>query len=1405
MSEQNLPDTVLYSKRLDLEDYKFSFKTADYLKKWTGLNIKNQDTYNSGNNFITKLPWGGNRYSLFNQSANFGVAKVGANAGLDLAPGFIEAGLKVKAGYNLGQFEIDLPFSAGVEAGIVNNQLTIDVDANFAAPKFNYTLPHVYAYLDAVLGYDIKADIYGEAFAEIDYWLGKKRASTGGSFNLVNARGNNTKRLVQLDTRKNDNFIDLIYKKIQLGNKKEDSISRSETKGFLGLDFDLPSFNGSFKPLAGNEFNSISGLDERNSSSGLSNEYLWEIKEEKEIVDADFAIDNLLAKIPALSWLSQADKKTFSVLGYDVGLEYDWRALALDLSTSLSYGYSFKTGFTDLLPKINREKSEIQSLIDSSKSTVDKLALNSFADKEKLVDALVAADKEDKGKGGYDNSSIDIVVEFNPKIIFDAEVYLKPEVSLDWDIGVVKGKLAPVVNNLQEFTLLPGKKENIFSDKISIVAPTRKEVSFKEFYAWLRNSNPSLPDIETEYTITIPFSAIDPERFPGTEYDDYIVGKDGDEGNKGLSSGNDTWVFSTGKDGVIDGNSGFDTLKIVAPETYTLTADTLSDSNNNVTTFTSFNSVEIDGTKSTTSGINISGDLSDEAIPYIIGAATDFNDKIENINIHRLDTQEGDDIVSGNLYDIFGNSTELNTGIGNDEITVSSTTLPNETTRINAGAGDDNVNFTIVPYYVSGSYKSQFEIDLDTGKDNLKVTEATPLGGTSGILPNVELLVTGEIGGKTIDLELNPDNSSSEVALKVLSSNVRDLFALKEDTEIDNLFIELDSSEITYKLDNNNPDATQIQDKILKADKIRLDLIKSQIASDIKINPQNFVASNLTIDGNGDLAEIVIDTKIEDIATVPDVEINNVSSVKVNSVNPDFLQNKLLGDFKTLDLSEITTGISLSEDFLSDSDNLDIFELVFTDEKDTIYLSPDASKVTSEGANLNEEIEATKLMSFNLGAGDDIFHDRAGLKNSSILPGLGNDFIYGEGGFDEVFYQEGSRLDYQITVVDDRTVEVLYKPDNTTDTLVDVERINFDGADDLVKNPYYKGPLTENAYTTFTLQVSKADGWQQPPFVFSPSTYFVPFGTKEVTLTEDLLLSNVYDPQGNEDKLEISYIDTYTNSDSKAKLNTTDPEADIWQVNIPEGINDETQPIVIDSMVDTPYGSSQGNYLEIYPSTELSYETAEAAINLTAFDKSESIEATNFDDTISSGSGDDTLQGNLGNDVLNGEAGNDSLDGGDGNDTLAGGLGHDHILGRLGNDFLQGNEGKDILEGGAGIDTLTGGKDSDILLGGDGDDVYISKIDESGGDIIQDTSGNDTIKLMTAEDTEATISLTQPALETIGISRMDDSLVIDLNANGIIDPEQDLTVADFFNQSNKNGFIEQVANLSGDEILNFLS
>ena len=44
-----IPDTILYSKHLGLKNYGFSFKTADYLNRWTSLRVKNEDTYDSEN------------------------------------------------------------------------------------------------------------------------------------------------------------------------------------------------------------------------------------------------------------------------------------------------------------------------------------------------------------------------------------------------------------------------------------------------------------------------------------------------------------------------------------------------------------------------------------------------------------------------------------------------------------------------------------------------------------------------------------------------------------------------------------------------------------------------------------------------------------------------------------------------------------------------------------------------------------------------------------------------------------------------------------------------------------------------------------------------------------------------------------------------------------------------------------------------------------------------------------------------------------------------------------------------------------------------------------------------------------------------------------------------------------
>ena len=1355
--EQSIPDIVLYSNSWEIKDYKFSFKTADYLNKWTDLNISNQYYYNSGNDFIATLPFDGRSFNLLSGS----VGKIGGNAGFRMEPGFIEAGFEVKAGYNLGEFNFEIPLSASVNAGIVNNQFTIDVDANLNLPQFNYTLPYAYAYLDAVLGYDLKLDGFVNGY--VDYFLDTYEFDK--TFKIIDVEGRREKRLVQLDTRTDNNFIDLIYKKIELGGDKGGSIPRTETSGYLSLDFELPRFNSSFQPI-----------------DGLENEYIWEIKEEKQLVKADFALDNLLAQIPYLAWLSDADSIDFSLAGYDFGLEYDWRAIALDLSTSLDFGYNFKTGVTDLYPQLIPDKSEI-----------DNLVLPSFSNKTELLDALEKADA--KNNGGDGEFDIDIVVEFNPKIIFEADAYLKPEVNFDWDIGVIGGKLSPLTDR-KEFTLFDGEPINLFSEKIPIVPLTRREVSFKELYRWITGTEANFTDI----TLEIPFTAIDPTRY-GTDGLDFFTGTDGDDGTKKLGKGDDYWVFSTGNDGVIDGGEGNDTLKIDRPGTYTLSTNSITDNFGNITSFANFESFKINGRDSTSSGINISEDLSNNSDLRIVGFGSDFNDTIIKNNISYLNTGKGDDVVTGSL-EISSNSTII-TGEGNDEITVSKTTLSSKKTTIEAGAGDDNVNLTIIPSYADTEIKSFLEVDLDTGKDTIISRMGSPSNSGTALLP-VNLLVTGHLGGKTIDLTLEPNNYQSQVILEGKASVIRNLFGLEHNANVDRLFIDIANSNITYSLDKTNPNAIQLQDSIINADELKLDLTNSKFSSVININPQNFAASNLIIDGDDAFTEVLIDTSnLGDISTIPTIEVN-VDKVKVNSINFDFLERKLRGEFRTLDLSERETGIFIPDNFLSYSgQSLDIFEVIFTNAKDSIYLSPSANDITTVGTpDLRGE-----LMSFYLGEGDDRFHDRAGFRDSLIYPGSGNNFIYGAGGFDEVFYERGSGFDYQITVVDDRTVEVYYKPDDTTDTLIDVEAINFEGADELVENPYYQGKDPEKAYTTFTLQVTKEDNWNQPPFIFSPFTYFVPFGTTEISLTKDLLLSNVYDPQGNEDQLEISYIDVYTRGNSNPRLDTTDPSADNWEVTISEGLNDGIEPVVIEYEVDNQV-NLQGNYLEIYPSTELSYISAKTAIDLKAFGESESIKATEFDDTVSSGSGDDTLEGNNGNDLLNGEDGNDSLDGGAGNDSLNGGTGNDNILGEEGNDFLEGNDGEDILEGNDGNDTLNGGAGKDLLLGGNGDDTYILQINESAGDIIQDIQGNDSIKVLTDSNTEATVLLSVPTSGTIGISRQDSNLIIDLNQNGLPNSEDDLTILDFFNESGNSagkGFIENIANLSGTDIVSFFT
>ncbi|MBV6622417.1 MAG: hypothetical protein KI793_05585 [Rivularia sp. (in: Bacteria)] len=1282
-TDQTIPDTVLYSKDFDLKDYEFSFKTADFLNKWAGLNIPNRYYYNSGNDFIKRLPFAEKKYDFLSGSVGVSGAKLGGSAGFEIAPGYLEAGFEVEAGYNLGEFNFEIPISASVNAGIVNNQFSIDIDANLDLPHFNYTFPYAYAYLDAVLGYDLKVDAFAEGYAEIGPKYLKHTYEADRTLNIIDVEGKSKKRIVQLDTRSNDNFIDLIYKRFDLGDDKQDAIPRTETNGYLSLDFNLPRFNGGLKPI-----------------SGLKNEYIWEIKEERKLVDANFALDNVLAQIPYLKWLSMADKKKlFSLGGHDFALEYDWRAIALDLSASLNFGYNFKTGITDLLPKIVTEKSEIRNLV-----------LPAFKNKNELLTHLELLDTDKE----FD---IDIVVEFNPKIIFEAEAYLKPEVNFDWDIGVVGGQFSPL-SNREKSILIEGESINLYNDKIPIIPLTRREVSFKELYRWITKSEPNF----TDFTLEIPFSALAPERY-GSSGTDFAEGTDKDDPLKLLGKGDDFWVLSQGND-TVKGGEDWDTLILKRPESYTLNSSFIADSIGNKTTFNGFEFLSINARKSTTSGITVRGNLNNTLNLLVGGVTTDFNDTIENSKISVIHTRKGDDVVKGTLYERNGIGAQVITGEGNDTITVSKITTGSykEKTKIKAGSGDDNVNLTVIPTYTDSAIKAYFDVDLGTGSDTF--VARTAYSNRTDLRP-VELLVNGHIGGKTIDIGFTPNNYNSEVILNVETPVLRNLFGLGENAEVDNLFINVVDSTLNYSFDNSNSNTVQIQDKIVQVDKLRLDLTDAKLASYINIKPQKLTTSEFIIDSGKSFAEVLIDTSAglgtsTDIANLTKLKINGDNTrVKVNEVN-FLLTRKLSGTFPTLDLSAYPldegTGIYLQQDFITKSrPSLDINRVVFTEGKDTILFNGSFNTPVTTTQPSQFDNSSPEFMYFHLGEGDDRFHDRPGFRQSGIYPGSGNDFIYGGGGFDTVYYEEGSRLDYQIKVIDNRTVEVFYQKDGTTDTLIDVEEINFENADELVVNPYYQGPDANHRYTTFTLQVNKEyRDWNQPAFIYSPWTHFVPFETKEITLTKDFLLSNIYDIEGDEDKLEISYIDISSTKGSSLnpKLDTTDSNADIWKVTVPEGLNADREAVIIEYTVDDHLGSSQDNFLYIYPNAELSYISENEALDLTTSSKSESIEATKFNDTVSGGDGKDFIQGMNGDDVLKGDGSNDYLEGNQGNDTLYGGAGNDNLFG---------GDGRDEILGGSGADQIVGGQDDDILWGGaDADRFVFYGTKNEGIDVIKD-------------------------------------------------------------------------------------
>ncbi|BAZ44788.1 putative heme peroxidase [Chondrocystis sp. NIES-4102] len=175
------------------------------------------------------------------------------------------------------------------------------------------------------------------------------------------------------------------------------------------------------------------------------------------------------------------------------------------------------------------------------------------------------------------------------------------------------------------------------------------------------------------------------------------------------------------------------------------------------------------------------------------------------------------------------------------------------------------------------------------------------------------------------------------------------------------------------------------------------------------------------------------------------------------------------------------------------------------------------------------------------------------------------------------------------------------------------------------------------------------------------------------------------------------------------------------------------------------------------------------------------------------------------------------LNQGSGNsERINGGLGNDSIYGGLGNDTLIGFQGDDLLFGEDGSDFLLGVDGRNLLNGGNGNDTYQLNLNAFGSEI-RDSSGTDAL-FITNNDLNldalnpqnpssfgtVALSLNQPAPNTLGIAKLGNDLIIDLNRDGVANATNDLKVSNFFDNAGREGtgFIDTINNVSGGQILN---
>ncbi|MEG4329882.1 hypothetical protein [Microcoleus sp. herbarium5] len=298
--------TKVYSDNLSFGAFVYNANTSEYLNNFFGLNVDNSWEYNSGDAFKYKYTYGGKTDS-YNVNASIGQA----SAGLTLGGGSVESGIEFKTGYNLGELNLDLPFSSSLDASANNNQLSFDF-TNIYNGQFEYIAPSIYASLDAVLNYDIGG---------LDAFFGISGfgASYTKTIPLFSGQSNQLSHtLLEFDS-----------------NNLEDGISKTfNILDVASVEVTIPQF------------------DPTTLEAEVNGEYSLEIGDETEVISASLGLDQIVAEAAkifggpgaAAAGTVLAGSVSAPVGFGGVTLGADWRLFPIDLGYTMDLNYSYKAG-----------------------------------------------------------------------------------------------------------------------------------------------------------------------------------------------------------------------------------------------------------------------------------------------------------------------------------------------------------------------------------------------------------------------------------------------------------------------------------------------------------------------------------------------------------------------------------------------------------------------------------------------------------------------------------------------------------------------------------------------------------------------------------------------------------------------------------------------------------------------------------------------------------------------------------------------------------------------------------------------------------------------------------------------------------------------------------------------------